>query len=828
MHDLTGTHKGRSVHLLVLAGLVGVFFSRVLLTGRTLLLPDLSLYFYPAYVYYRQCLLEGTLPLWNPFSGCGEPFLAEIERAVFYPPNLVYLIVPSAFAVTVYAAFHVLLAGAGAYGLCRTWRVSQLGSLLAGVLFAFNSFTITRVEFPSALASTAWYPIVLGTFSRWVRTPELRRLLWFAGAIFLQCLAGYPEITLFTVVSLTLYALMAGYHEWRKDGRWLRLFRPLVGMIAAGVIAVLLALAQLLPTWEAGHLSLKREEFGKEALSAVRCIHPTMLLSFLIPSVHGTHGRAGRYWAPSCAQYQEGAMYVGVLPWVVFSMALFLRLQSRRPPVRPVEGNDTVVRIRVPFLIALGGVFLLHVMGRYSPPFRWLWHAVSFVRMFWCPTKSLVCVVFTLSCLSGIGMDWLLNRAEPNPEGQPRWRVLAARWGAPSLWLVLSLFVLACLVNDGRLGETLLRRCFNLNSVEGRWTHRIPWDVLRIDSLKLPVVAMVSVVLLHVCIFAPLRFRGVAWLAPFIAFADLAITNCRLLVPGRTDVLDKPSAYLNRLTGKEQPVRFYLAKRPINFVYGETSEQIYRLCRDVLLWSWPMADRAFGLESAGIFEPAEVTELVQGLLRNPNVSADMKRRLLEMLNCEHIVFFPDMDTYWSEGVLETPRFTPVGHPLPRAYVVGGVNVLPNKQAVFSALVWPEYDPLTVVVTDRQSAGNERFGDLQPGRVRHRVTALTYEANRLHVEVESERSGLLVISDAYYPDWQATVNGRPTPIWRVNGALRGLRVQAGVNKVTMVYRPRSLRIGMVGSAAAMVLFGVAVCWSWYGPRRRSLRAPGGGT
>ncbi len=86
----------------------------ILATGRTLLSGDLSLLFFPGYAFYRRSVLSGHLPLWNPYTACGEPFLADIERGVLYLPNLIYLVVPTWLGIVLLAAFHVLLAGVGA------------------------------------------------------------------------------------------------------------------------------------------------------------------------------------------------------------------------------------------------------------------------------------------------------------------------------------------------------------------------------------------------------------------------------------------------------------------------------------------------------------------------------------------------------------------------------------------------------------------------------------------------------------------------------------------------------------------------------------------
>jgi uncharacterized membrane protein YfhO len=54
---------------------------------------------------------------------------------------------------------------------------------------------------------------------------------------------------------------------------------------------------------------------------------------------------------------------------------------------------------------------------------------------------------------------------------------------------------------------------------------------------------------------------------------------------------------------------------------------------------------------------------------------------------------------------------------------------------------------------------------------------------------------LVVSQTYYPGWQAAVDGIPTNVFRVDGTLTGVAVPAGTHEVRLVFRPLSFRIGL---------------------------------
>ena len=66
------------------------------------------------------------------------------------------------------------------------------------------------------------------------------------------------------------------------------------------------------------------------------------------------------------------------------------------------------------------------------------------------------------------------------------------------------------------------------------------------------------------------------------------------------------------------------------------------------------------------------------------------------------------------------------------------------------------------------------------------------------------AGMLVVSDAWAPGWQATVDGRPADVERVDYLFRGVRVaRRHATRVEFTYRPLSWRIGWIVSLLALV-------------------------
>jgi len=67
---------------------------QVLLGLQTFVYRDFGLYAYPTAYHLRESFWHGEIPLWNPLSSCGVPFLAQWNTQVLYPPVLFYILLP--------------------------------------------------------------------------------------------------------------------------------------------------------------------------------------------------------------------------------------------------------------------------------------------------------------------------------------------------------------------------------------------------------------------------------------------------------------------------------------------------------------------------------------------------------------------------------------------------------------------------------------------------------------------------------------------------------------------------------------------------------------
>jgi Bacterial membrane protein YfhO len=85
-----------------------------------------------------------------------------------------------------------------------------------------------------------------------------------------------------------------------------------------------------------------------------------------------------------------------------------------------------------------------------------------------------------------------------------------------------------------------------------------------------------------------------------------------------------------------------------------------------------------------------------------------------------------------------------------------------------------------------------------------ATVTTLLNTQMEVRTKSTRAGFLVTSDAYYPGWRASIDGRDVPLYRADYAIRGVMVPAGEHTVRFDYRPHSFYLGAGISLLSLLL------------------------
>ena len=203
---------------LVLAALLLVFClpDDVLVTARG---TDMISEFVAWRAYLADSLRAGHIPLWNPYTYGGQPFLGGFESAVLYPPNLLFVIMPLCPALNFSVLLHLIILGWGMERWAAQRGAGPLAAGLAGLIMPLSGAVFPHVYAGhlSNLCTMAWAPWIFLSLERGARGEPRGYLLASAG-VCLQILAGHVQYVFYTGVAVGLQALILTLVE--PAARW--------------------------------------------------------------------------------------------------------------------------------------------------------------------------------------------------------------------------------------------------------------------------------------------------------------------------------------------------------------------------------------------------------------------------------------------------------------------------------------------------------------------------------------------------------------------------------------------------------------------------------
>lgn len=154
--------------------------------------------------------------------------------------------------------------------------------------------------------------------------------------------------------------------------------------------------------------------------------------------------------------------------------------------------------------------------------------------------------------------------------------------------------------------------------------------------------------------------------------------------------------------------------------------------------------------------------------------------VLNMLNTRYFIF-P------LQGGKTVPMLNP--YTLGNAWFVDKVEYVNSANEEIEAL--HHVNLAEVAVVDKKFS--EQIKQTATSDSLRSIMLTAYEPNDLKYEVNSQKGGVVVFSEIYYPGWQAYIDGVEVPHGRANYVLRAMNVPAGKHTVEFKFDPRSLHV-----------------------------------
>lgn len=698
--------------------------------------PDVIRQMYPWKTLAVESLKRGTLPLWNPYTFSGTPLLANFQSSALYPLGALYLLISQIDAWTILIILQPLLAVLFTYCYARKIGAGYLGSTMAALSYGFSGFMAVWLEYNTVGHVILWLPLLLLALEH-VR--EKPRVLWlgvFALAHTSALLAGHPQVYAYVLGFTTLYALF-------------RVTKPMRGYIALfTVLGIGIGGLQILPGAELiSHAARSPHEPGN--LFTKILIGPWQMLSLPFPNLFGN---------PATRTYWPADTFVGKVTTIGLVPLFFAFSALRR---KDAVTKWFILSVVVSLLLITANP-ITYILYRIPIP---LITSSS-------PTLLSFLFAFSLSMVCGLGLDyWITDKHSVK-------KLIRRTMEVGVVFIALFLAVKLPLIPELSQHAPVAIRALVYGAILSGATLTLFWIAIQFPKYRSHAIILLLIVhALDLFIFFN-RFN------PFV--------SNKLIFPEH--------AILSYLRDKS-PDRYWgygTAGIPANFSsqYHIFSPEGY----DPLYPKW-YGEFLYGYRDGRLMDvftnSTRSDAAVRSAFGDGGLSDINKQKVLSALSVRYIL--DRTENAASEQTYPTSVVKPIHafedwriyenlYSVPRVYFADQIMIYKNGAEFGQIFFSPKTNMSHTALLPAELTGVPR------NTIGGSAAILTYEPERVSIHTERDMPGLLVLTDTYFPGWQADVDGNPADILRTNWTMRGVVVPAGAHTVTMTYTPKSVTYG----------------------------------
>ena len=755
-----------------------LFFGRSFSTGRYIAPSDSFDFGLSAFLSRQE--------VWTEYLFSGYPIGADPQSLMWYPVFRMFVSVGHGWNLFLLAPF--VIASFTCFLFVRHLGASSLAAFFGGVVYGFSSTLMSHIPHFNQLHVAAWVPLLPYGISLVCRGKTASGVTVGSMGLALMVLAGHPQLMVYCVY---LSAAYLAYQLW--IGQFSRGHAIRTGLIG-GLMFVLgfgLAAIQLLPARELAALS-NRSGAGWELFIA-DALHPIELVTIFLPHAFGEFGAGGasvdsvlgEVLGSTIAITTDTRAYVGLLP-------LFLL----------IFGGWYVTQYRPELLFWMGAcaTAVLLTLGPWTPLSRLVFY-LPLYGSFQAPGRHFFIFAFGASVAAGLVLSHITSC-------QDRWFMARRAMLFGSGLSVCVGCVLWYFMPEAR-----------------PYSNHEP--VYLVGAYLLPaVVALVTILVITLCIRR--TTSAIVLTVLLIAVHAGEMFAYHFLDANQNLQYAEISERETQIPFQMEAVRETLRVNQGRIVAVDGPNNPFVQMN---------MSRAWEIPTIGGKDPLVLSRYAQML--DLSGSGDLGR---DILSKEHLALdlldvryalVPEAwllageiqldDRRWVVGNTMRPRTSDPDDDIPYvlvrnkrarspAWLVPDVKVLTSNEirvAVISSDL-PDgtmFDPMKQALieseTNVQLDADERNSGGSCGSV-----AVALKTSRLREYVVNSRGGcFLVISEVFYPWWQASVNGERATLIQANHALMGLVVPKGESRVRLTLLPQSLYAGAGLTSVSLLI------WLW---------------
>jgi hypothetical protein len=703
----------------------------------------------------------GHIPLWNPFMFGGLPFVGAMHGDMFYPTSFLRILLSAYHALDVTFALHLVLAGVFTYAFLRTIGASWTASVAGGLAYQLSGIVASLVSpgHDGKLAVSALLPVLVVGLVLGIRKRRLEGFGLVALIVGLDLLSPQTQMTQYSLIFAGLFTLWLCFLDAERPAEPLARWAALGLAAAAVALGFGLAMIQLVPFIHYGPYGARSAGAQGWEYATNYAMPPEDTLEWLVATFTGV---LDKYWGSNPLKFHSEYVGAGVL-----ALAAVGIVSSAR-------------RKLIWFLAGSSALFLLVSFGAHTP-FYGLWYAlVPGVKVTRAPGMAFFIPTFVFACLAAFGVE-RLERGEGT-------KVLRGVLIAAGVLLLLGVSgalgglarslagarFQAAEQNAGAIALAAVLSAVAAGAVA--WLGLAPVT----GKVKAPAFAALLFLLVAGDLYINAR-RYFSWSPPASRlFGDDDITRRLKATPLPYRALDLPD------NNGAYPLAFLMEKGIPN-AFGYHGNELHAYDE---LWGGKGRWAYLG------------TTRLWNLLALRYVILPVSTRIAGYHQIAHV-------TMPAGGAATEAALSEADTVPSYARVVPGAIKVPEDQIV-PALMDSRLDYNRLVLLPPEApVTTPRLDSLPPAMVA-RATVASWEPGAMVVRLDPtpERDAYLVVSENWYMDWHATVDGRSTPVLRGQKTLITVPVPRGAREVKLWFASASFRAGKGISLASL---GAIVLW-----------------
>jgi len=721
---------------------------------------------YPWKFFSIDLLKKGVIPLWNPYNFSGTPHLAAIQSGTFYPINILFFIMPFNLAWTIYIILQPVLAGIFTYLFLKELKLGDKSAIYGGLIFSFSAFLVVWMQYGNIIHAILWLPIVMWLGLRNLRDPSIIKSILLSFLLSFSIFAGHFQVSIYLYGFSFAFLLFAILVVQKKNT-----LKNVVFLISIYAFSLVISAIQLLPSIEI-FINSSRSNYAYERL--VEFLIPTYhLVGILFPDFFGNPVSRNYYLTGT---YIERASYIGIVPIFFIIFSLFTK-KSR------YIWFFLLSAVAV-FFITYDSFITKFLYSIYIPPVI----ATSV------PTRIMFVMAFSLSVVAAFGLESFEKIKN---------KIIYLRTAGVVLLIVLSvwlyvylspnLFGLFTLENLSIAKRNMIIPSLVLLGGIGVGFIYTYKDKFFLKKYSLYISRLFFVFILLITIF-DLNF----FFQKFSPFAP------------QDFVYPKNSAlqYIKENQNNFRTWGYGSANFKANI---QTYEQIYSTDGYdpfyIRRYGELMASTENGIVPDNIMRAN--AHLAHGFGEDNLTDNIYRQRIMNLLGVKYILHKKDNDNHAFDKTFDVASYDLVWYgnslqiyqnkrALSRAFIVNDYEVIQNDNEIVERLYEDDFDISKKIILEKEPGI-----EVIVGKNNSKIDIKNYGENEIIINVKTGSNSLLFLSDAYFPEWNAYIDGEKTEILRADYAFRAVGVPSGEHEVIFKYEPRSFEIGKAISIISII-------------------------